>query len=90
MVVLVVRLYIAGCVVCRESCEALTDIFCDNDWGVLSGADGSSILPACETLPSTHAASAFPACFPVDLFAVTLEKISGFCHVRYCHSQRSY
>jgi len=61
---------------CRESCEALTDIFCADVWSVLSG-DGPGVLPTCEMLPSTLNVSATPACFLVDLFAVTPEKISG-------------
>ena len=57
----------------RENCEALTDIFCANDWSVLSGDD---LLPACDSLPSARNVS---ACFPVDLFDVTPDKITGFC-----------
>jgi len=74
--VLAVELSAAACFD-RESCEALTDIFCANDWSTLSGG-GAGVLLDCNTLSSLHNLTATPACYPVDLFAVTSEKISGF------------
>jgi len=63
----------------RESCEALTDIACANDWSVMSDGD---VLPSCETLPaSALSVAATPTCLLVDLFAVTPDKISGSCPI---------
>jgi len=64
-------------VLCRESCEALSDIFCVNEWSVLSS---TGVLPACDSLTSVNNESV--ACYPVDLFSVSPEKISGFCLIR--------
>jgi len=61
---------------CRESCEALADIFCETEWNLLTEGGSSDVLPACHSLPSALNVSA-PACFHVDLFAVSPDKISG-------------